>query len=61
MFQNGKANGLASYYELSGSLKERGNYKDGKRIGKWEFYLDGEIVDDKQKKESLKNNVKNQN
>lgn len=61
LFENGLANGLAIYYELSGDLKERGVYKDGKRIGKWEFYLDGEIADDKARKESLKNSIKNKN
>lgn len=59
VFENGKLNGLAKYYELSGNLKEQGVYKDGKRIGKWEFYLDGEIVDDKKKKESRKTKIKN--
>lgn len=61
LFENGKANGLAKYYELSGNLKERGVYKDGKRVGKWEFYLDGEIVDDKKKKEALKNKIPKKN
>ena len=61
LFENGKANGLAKYYELSGNLKERGIYKDGKRVGKWEFYLDGEIVDDKKKKEALKNKIPKKN
>ena len=42
---NGKANGLAKYFELSGNLKEKGIYKNGKRVGKWEFYLDGEITE----------------
>ncbi|WP_347175380.1 toxin-antitoxin system YwqK family antitoxin [Polaribacter uvawellassae] len=61
LFENGLANGLAKYFELSGNLKERGLYKDGKRIGKWEFYLDGELATDKERKESLKNTIKNKN
>ncbi len=61
LFEYGKANGLAKYFELSGSLKERGMYKDGKRVGKWEFYLDGEKVDDKKKRESRKNKIQHKN
>jgi len=49
-YANGKENGDAMYYELNGSLRERGLYKNGKRIGKWEFYLDGEVIDAKKKK-----------
>lgn len=49
-FVNGKANGIAKYYEVNGSLKEKGVYEDGKRVGKWEFYIEGEIVSDKEKK-----------
>jgi antitoxin component YwqK of YwqJK toxin-antitoxin module len=61
LYKNGKANGLAKYFELSGSLKEKGIYKDGIRVGKWEFYLDGEVVDQKQKKESRKNKIQQKN
>lgn len=57
-YQNDKPNGLAKYYELNGSLKERGVYKDGKRVGKWEYFLDGEITNDKDllKKKKFKKN-----
>ena len=58
LYKNGKANGLAKYFELSGSLKERGVYKNGIRVGKWEFYLDGEVVDKKKQKETRKNKIK---
>ncbi len=51
MYENGKPNGLAKYFELSGNLKEKGMYKNGKRAGKWEFYLDGELATEKEKKE----------
>ena len=61
LFENGLENGLAKYYELNGNLKEKGVYKDGRRIGKWEFYIDGEQVNDKKKKETLKNSIKNKN
>jgi antitoxin component YwqK of YwqJK toxin-antitoxin module len=59
MFANGKANGKAKYFELNGTIKEEGLYKDGKRVGKWEFYLDGEIASDKEKKEDRKKFKKN--
>lgn len=49
-FINGIPNGLAKYYELNGNLKEKGVYKDGKRYGKWEFYLDGEVATDNDSK-----------
>jgi hypothetical protein len=29
---------------LNGNLKETGIYIDGKRVGKWEYYLDGELA-----------------
>lgn len=53
-FVNGKENGEAKYYELNGNLKEKGTYKNGNRVGKWEFYIGGEAVSDKKKKESKK-------
>ncbi|WP_299665577.1 toxin-antitoxin system YwqK family antitoxin [uncultured Polaribacter sp.] len=49
-YKDGKPNGLAKYFELDGNLKETGIYKDGKRVGKWEFYLDGEIASEQEKK-----------
>ncbi len=58
IYKNGKANGLAKYYELNGNLKEKGLYKDGIRIGKWEFYLDGEAVDEKKLRQTRKNKIK---
>ncbi len=61
LYENGKPNGLAKYFELSGSLKEKGVYKNGIRVGKWEFYLDGEVVDPKKKKESRKNKIQPKN
>jgi len=49
-YKNGKPNGLAKYFELNGNLKETGIYKNGKRVGKWQYYLDGEIATEKDKK-----------
>lgn len=51
-YKNNKPNGLAKYFELNGNLKETGLYKDGKREGKWEYYLDGEIASEKEKKKT---------
>ena len=61
LYENGLANGMAKYYELSGNLKERGIYKNGKRIGKWEFYLDGEMIDEKKQRELRENQIKQKN
>lgn len=52
-------NGKAKYFELNGNLRERGVYRGGKRYGKWEFFLDGEIIDEKKKKELKKFKPKN--
>ncbi|WP_299059981.1 toxin-antitoxin system YwqK family antitoxin [uncultured Polaribacter sp.] len=49
-YKEGKPNGLAKYFELNGNLKETGTYKNGMRVGKWEYYLDGEIATDLDKK-----------
>ena len=53
-YKNGKPNGVAKYFELNGNLKETGIYKDGKRVGKWEYYLEGEIATDEEKKKKSK-------
>ena len=54
-YANNVPNGLAKYFELNGNLKETGFYKNGKRAGKWEYYLDGEIASE----EALKKNKRN--
>jgi len=59
-FENGKENGLAKYFDLEGNLKEKGIYKDGRRIGEWDYYIDGELASDKQKKEE-RNSYKKEN
>lgn len=52
-------NGLAKYFELNGNLKETGLYKNGKRDGKWEFYLDGELAPEQNKNKYSKEGFKN--
>ncbi|MFK8060628.1 MAG: toxin-antitoxin system YwqK family antitoxin [Polaribacter sp.] len=60
-YSKGLQNGLAKYFELNGDLKETGQYKDGKRIGKWEYYMDGEIATEKDKKKKNKFSKKKEN
>ena len=57
---------IAGHRGLVGSailnnLKEKGIYKDGKRVGKWEFYLDGEIASDEEIKKKKTFTKKKQN
>ena len=58
-YKNDQPNGIAKYFELNGVLKETGTYKNGNRIGEWEFYLDGEIATDEEKKKKNKFKKKN--
>ena len=58
IYKDGKPNGVAKYYELNGNLKETGVYKNGIRVGKWEFYLDGEQVNEKKLRNTRKNKIK---
>ena len=60
-FKNNVLNGEAKYFELNGNLRERGVYRGGKRYGKWEFFMDGEIVDEKKKRELKKFKPKKEN
>jgi antitoxin component YwqK of YwqJK toxin-antitoxin module len=60
-YKNGKPNGVAKYFELNGNLKETGTYKNGKRVGKWEYYLEGEIATDADKKKKNKFRKKKEN
>lgn len=53
-FKDGKLNGLAKYFELNGKIKETGVYQNEKRVGKWEYYLDGEVASDKEIKDHKK-------
>jgi antitoxin component YwqK of YwqJK toxin-antitoxin module len=53
-YQNNIPNGLAKYFELNGSLKEMGVFKDGERLGNWEYYINGELAKEKSKKKFIK-------
>lgn len=59
-YKNGRPNGLAKFFELNGNLKEMGTYKDGKRDGNWEYYLDGEIASEEERKKSVRKTHKKQ-
>ena len=60
-YKEGEPNGLAKYFELNGNLKETGYYKEGKRVGEWEYYMDGEIVADDEKKKNKATFTKEKN
>lgn len=60
-YKEGEPNGLAKYFELNGNLKETGYYKEGKRVGEWEYYMDGEIVTDDEKKKNKATFTKEKN
>lgn len=49
-YQNNIANGLAKYYNTKGQIKEVGVYKQGRKHGKWLYYIDGEVISEKDKK-----------
>ncbi len=55
-YLNNILDGYAKYFELNGDLKEEGVYKNGKRYGKWEFYIGGKKATKKNKKEGNKFN-----
>ena len=53
-FEKNILNGAAKFFELNGNLREKGIYKNGKKFGKWDFYIDGEITsEDEKNKKSL--------
>ncbi|MDY7396102.1 toxin-antitoxin system YwqK family antitoxin [Aureibaculum sp. 2210JD6-5] len=62
-YKNGLLNGKAVYYNRkTGELTTKGEFKDDKKVGTWENYLDGELVSTEQpnkKKERPKKQVKN--
>ena len=58
-YANNVPNGLAKYFELNGNLKETGFYKNGKRDGKWEYYLDGELAPKPNKNKRTNESFKN--
>ena len=38
---HGKIHGKIFYYHHTGMIRETGFYDEGKRVGRWEFYIDG--------------------
>lgn len=50
---NGKLNGLAKYFDIKGVIKEKGKYANGERIGKWEYYIDGELSEKGRKRQNI--------
>lgn len=50
-YVEGKLNGKAKYYDLEGNLIYTGDYENDERVGKWEFYLEGELADPNQIKQ----------
>jgi len=53
-YKEGTPNGLAKYFELKGGLKETGYYNNGKRVGTWQYYMDGEIATEDELKKKKK-------
>lgn len=51
-YQNGQIHGKIFYYHNTGIIHETGFYDEGKRVGRWEFYIDGVLsgVDEPNKK-----------
>ncbi|WP_139958110.1 toxin-antitoxin system YwqK family antitoxin [Flavicella sediminum] len=43
-YTDGKINGKVFYYDNAGVIRETGHYDMDKRVGVWEFYVDGELV-----------------
>jgi antitoxin component YwqK of YwqJK toxin-antitoxin module len=40
----GKVHGKVFYYDNHGVIRETGHYDMEKRVGRWEFYIDGELA-----------------
>ena len=53
-YVNDILNGEGKYYELNGDLKEEGYYRNGRRHGKWQFYIGGKKVTEKEKRKQNK-------
>jgi len=47
----GKLNGLATYYDTYGKVRETGQYKDDEKIGNWDYFENGEKVNQKSVKQ----------
>lgn len=45
-YKNGALDGAVAYYDrLSGDLIKKGFYKNDKKVGVWEYYYQGELID----------------
>ncbi|MFD0861268.1 toxin-antitoxin system YwqK family antitoxin [Sungkyunkwania multivorans] len=47
VYVDGKIEGPVIYYDVHGKKISEGNYKNNKRVGIWNFYEDGKIVETK--------------
>lgn len=43
-YAQGKIHGEVFYYDKNGLIRETGHYHYGKRVGRWEFYIDGVLT-----------------
>ncbi|WP_152287769.1 toxin-antitoxin system YwqK family antitoxin [Flavicella marina] len=43
-YKEGQIHGKVFYYHNDGVIRETGFYDMGKRVGRWEFYIDGELA-----------------
>jgi len=51
-YKNGVLDGKAIYYNrLTGKLIKKGQYKNDKKVGTWEFYKEGELIETVEMKE----------
>ncbi len=53
-YEQNKMHGKIFYYDKNGIIRETGHYDHGKRVGRWEFYIDGVLtgVEEPNKKKS---------
>ncbi|RPE00870.1 toxin-antitoxin system YwqK family antitoxin [Aureibaculum marinum] len=58
-YKNGLLNGKAVYYNRkTGELTTKGEFKDDKKVGLWENYVDGELISTEQPNKKKKRPVK---
>jgi len=43
-YKKGQLDGPAIYNDPLGNLVSKGNFKNGKKSGTWEFYQDGKLI-----------------
>ncbi|KUO68490.1 MAG: hypothetical protein APF83_00690 [Lutibacter sp. BRH_c52] len=51
LYVNGKLHGPAKYYNVTGKLVRKGIYENDQKIGNWEYFEDGEPINQKKIKE----------